>query len=146
MKRNRNFKTLSKLLCMVLIVAMALCVSACGSKEAVEYSTNVIENGKTYGSGANEFVYKVVDPDGNETTATVKTDKTIVGEALLENNFIAGEAGQYGMYIKSVNNITLDWDRDAMYWGLYVNGEYAITSVDLTEITNGAEYTLKAEK
>ena len=146
MKLNSKTKMLSKLLCIVLIVAMALCLGGCGKKNVPEYTTVVIENGKTYGSGANEFTYKVVDPDGNEVIATVKTDKTIVGEALLENNFIAGEAGQYGMYIKSVNNITLDWDRDAMYWGLYVNGEYAITSVDLTEITNGAEYTLKAEK
>ena len=131
---------------MVLIVAMALCVSACGSKESAVYSTDVIENGKTYGSGANEFIYKVVDPDGNETTATIKTDKTIVGDALLENNFIAGDQGDYGLYIKSVNNITLDWDKDAMYWGFYINGEYALTGVDMTEIVPGTEYTLKADK
>ena len=146
MKHNRNHKFLSKLLCMVLIVAMALCLGACGKKEVAEYSTAVIENGKTYGSGANEFTYKVVDPDGNETSATIKTDKTMVGDALVELNFIAGDDGQYGMYVKSVNNITLDWDRDAMYWALYINGKYAMTSVDLTEIENGAEYTIKAEK
>lgn len=141
-KRN----SLSKLLCIVLIVAMALCLGGCGKKTAVEYSTDVIENGKTYGSGAKEFSYKVVDPDGNEVSATIKTDKNSVGEALAELNLIAGETNEYGLYVKSVNNITLDWDKDAMYWGLYVNGEYALTGIDLTEIENGAEYMLKAEK
>ena len=98
------------------------------------------------GSGAKEFSYKVVDPDGNEVSATIKTDKNSVGEALVELNLIAGETNEYGLYVKSVNNITLDWDKDAMYWGLYVNGEYALTGIDLTEIENGAEYMLKAEK
>ena len=146
MKLNSKTKMLSKLLCIVLIVAMALCLGGCGKKNVAEYTTAVIENGKIYGSGANEFSYKVVDPDGNEVSATIKTDKTIVGEALLENNFIAGEAGQYGMYIKSVNNITLDWDRDAMYWGFYVNGEYATSGVDTTEIDESATYSLRVQK
>lgn len=147
MKLNGKKNILGKLLCLVLIVAMALCMGACGTKDdAAAVTTDVIENGKTYGSGANEFTYKVVDPDGNETVATVKTDKTIVGEALLELNLIAGEQGQYGLYVSTVNNITLDWDKDAMYWGFYVNGEYALTGVDMTEIVSGTEYTLKADK
>ena len=140
-------KKLSQLVCIVLIVAMALCMSACvSSEEAQAPITDVIENGKTYGSGANEFTYKVVDKDGNEVTATIKTDKTIVGDALIELNLIAGSQGSYGLYVETVNNITLDWDKDAMYWGFYINGEYAMTGVDMTEIVNGTEYTLKADK
>ncbi len=146
MKLISNKNALSKLLCIVLIVAMALCLGGCGKKDVPEYNTDVIENGKTYGSGANEFIYKVIDPDGKEVSATIKTDKTTVGEALLELNLIAGEQGEFGMYMKAVNNITLDWDRDAMYWALYINGEYGLEGIDLTEIENGAEYTLKAEK
>ncbi len=141
-KRNM----LSKFLCIVLIVAMALCLGGCGKKEVKEYSTDVIENGKSYGSGAKEFIYKVVDPEGNEVSATIKTDKATVGEALMELNFIAGDQGDFGLYMKCVNNITLDWDKDAMYWALYENGEYGLTGIELTEIVNGAEYTLKAEK
>ena len=141
-----NMKTLSKLFCIVLIVAMALCTIGCGTPSTPGYSTDVIENGKTYGSGAKEFTYKVIDPDGNESTAIIKTDKNTVGEALLELNLIAGDQGEYGLYMTCVNNITLDWEKDAMYWALYVNGEYGLTGIELTEIENGAEYTLKAEK
>ena len=31
-------------------------------------------------------------------------------------------------------------------WAFYINGEYAMTGVDSTEITEGAEYTFKVEK
>lgn len=147
MKLKGSTKKLSQLVCIVLIVAMALCMSACvSSEEAQAPITDVIENGKTYGEGANEFTYKVVDKDGKELTATIKTDKTIVGEALQELNLIAGSQGAYGLYIETVNDITLDWDKDAMYWGFYINGEYAMTGIDMTEIVNGTEYTLKADK
>ena len=54
-----GMKKLSQLVCIVLIVAMALCMSACvSSEEAQAPITDVIENGKTYGSGANEFTYR----------------------------------------------------------------------------------------
>mgnify|MGYP003295190848 CR=1 FL=1 len=56
-----NMKTLTKLFCIVLIVAMALCTIGCGTPSTPGYSTDVIENGKTYGSGAKEFTYIVVD-------------------------------------------------------------------------------------
>ena len=49
------------------------------------------------------------------------------------------------MYIKSVLGQTLDYETDGMYWSFYVNGEYAMTGVDQTPITEGEHYQLKAE-
>ena len=68
-----------------------------------------------------------------------------MGEALLELELIAGEEGQYGLYVTTVNGITLDWDKDGKYWAFYIDGEYATTSLDLTDITPGTTYSLKAE-
>lgn len=93
-----------------------------------------------------EFEFVVVDPDGNEEAFIIATEKTIVGEALLENGLIAGEDGPYGLYVKTVNGITLDYDTDGMYWSFYVNGEYALKGVDQTEIDPAATYMIKAEK
>ena len=39
----------------------------------------------------------------------------------------------------------LDYETDKMYWVFYVNGEYAMTGVDTTPITEGTAYLLKAE-
>ena len=49
------------------------------------------------------------------------------------------------IYVKTVNGVTLDYDKDGKYWAFYVNGEYAQTGVDSTDITAGAEYSFKAE-
>ena len=50
-----------------------------------------------------------------------------------------------GLYIKTVNGVTLDYDADGAYWAFYINGEYASTGVDATNIEAGATYTLKGE-
>ena len=58
---------------------------------------------------------------------------------------IAGEDSEYGLYVKTVNGVTVDYDQDGKYWAFYVDGEYAATGVDSTDITTGATYTFKAE-
>ena len=69
-----------------------------------------------------------------------------MGEALLELGIVAGDDTEYGLYVKTVNGVTLDYDTDGAYWAFYINGEYAMTGVDATNIEAGAIYALKAEK
>ena len=79
-------------------------------------------------------------------TFTILTDKSILGDALIENSLIEGEQGAYGLYIKKVNGITADYDTDGAYWGFFIDGEYAATGVDSTTITDGAIYELSYTK
>ena len=98
------------------------------------------------GEGATSFTFTVTDKDGAETVFEVSTDKTTVGEALKDLGLIEGEDGAYGLYVKKVNGITADYDADGTYWAFYVNGEYAMTGVDKTDIEAGATYSFKVEK
>ena len=98
------------------------------------------------GEGQTQFTFLVVDKDGKETSFEIHTDKTTVGEALLEVELIEGETGEYGLYVKKVNGITADYDVDQTYWAFYVNGEYASTGVDSTNIEEGSTYAFKVEK
>lgn len=100
---------------------------------------------KEFGEGSKTLVVEI-KADDQSVTFTVKTDKSTVGEALLEHELIDGEEGQYGMYIKSVNGIVADFDIDQSYWAFYIDGEYAMTGVDTTEITDGAVYKLERTK
>ncbi len=145
MNNYRMKKTLSLLLSMVMVLSMALCATGCSNKKTNELGNQVatIAEGQTYGEGATEFTFTVADAEGNEVSAKIYTDKTTVGEALQELNLIAGEVGQYGLFVKTVNGITLDYEKDGKYWAFYINGEYAAFSVDQTEITAGATYALK---
>ena len=87
-----------------------------------------------------------MDKDWNETKFEVHTDNEIVGEALEELGLISGDEGEYGLYVKTVNGITADYDADGVYWAFYVNGEYAVSGVDSTPIAEGESYSFKVEK
>ncbi len=97
------------------------------------------------GEGETAFTLTVIDPDGNETSYEIHTDETTVGAALVALELVSGEDSDYGLYVTTVNGITLDWDTDGMYWAFYIDGEYAMTGVDSTDIVAGTTYTLKAE-
>ena len=148
MKQTNAKKLLSFILCMVLIAAMALIASGCNANKNDPADTTEqpkVEATKL-GEGQTSFYFTVVEKDGNETRFEIHTDKTTVGEALLELNLIEGQAGNPGFYVKKVNGITADYDVDKTYWAFYVNGEYAVSGVDTTTIEAGATYTFKVEK
>lgn len=162
MTKKLTKKLLSLILSIMLIVAMAFSMTACGGNNQEKPNTeNVGSNTEVgtqledtqgdsavtvLGEGATVFAFVVVDGEGNETAFEIHTDKTIVGEALLELELIEGEVGDFGLYVKTVNGITADYDVDQTYWAFYVDGEYAMTGVDATEIEEGATYSFKVEK
>lgn len=104
------------------------------------------EDGKTHlGTGSKSFDFDVTDADGNTTHFVVSTDKDTVGDALLELGLIAGEEGAYGLYVKTVNGLTIDYDTHGKYWAFYVNGEYGMAGVDTTEIVPDTLYAFVVE-
>jgi hypothetical protein len=148
MQKTKFSRILSVILCVVLVAAMAFFTSGCTDKESLDptkESAPVFESVTELGEGEKSFSFSVADADGNETVFAVKTDKTIVGEALQELGLLSGDEGPYGLYVKTVNGITYDYDTDGKYWAFYVDGEYAMTGVDSTKITEGAVYAFKAE-
>ena len=142
MKKTLFTKLLSFAFCIVLIAAMAL-LAGCNDDANI---SNPVSSGVAETLTAEKsFTFVVIDAKGKETSFEISSDKATVGEALLDEGLIAGEDGQYGLYVKTVNGITLDYDTDGKYWAFYVNGEYGMTGVDATEIVAGATYSFKAE-
>lgn len=103
-------------------------------------------DGGILGEGSTKFAFAVEDAEGGKTQWEIHTDQKTVGEALMELGLIDGEDSEFGLYVKTVNNITLDYDKDGLYWAFYINDEYAQSGVDSTEIKEGDTYLLKAEK
>ena len=145
--RMRNkMKFVTMILGMMLMAAMILGLTGCGNKKAAsDFETTVYEDGAVLGEGSKTFIFTVVDAEGIETNLEVHTDKETVGDALLEHQMIAGEDGDYGLYVKSVNGQLVDYDKDGKYWAFYINGEYGMTGVDATMITEGDSYAFKVE-
>ncbi len=144
MQTTKLKKTLSIILCIMLIAATALFTTGCGDNKQ-ELKTATFQEGAVLGEGETEFFFIVTDLEGKETSCTIHTDKTIVGDALLELNLIAGDAGDYGMYVKMVNGVHADYDIHGKYWAFYADGAYANSGVDTTEIVDGVTYSFKAE-
>ena len=144
MKNNSKTRMLSLVLVFVLIAAAAL--TGCSGKPA-ETTGAPEPAGQTtvLGEGSKTMDFTVVDKEGITHLYTIHTDAETVGQALLDLELIDGEEGPYGLYIKSVLGQVLDYETDGMYWGFYVNGDYALTGVDQTPITEGDTYLLKAD-
>ena len=144
MTANLSKRLLSFAICLALIAAMALTMSSCGNNNA---TTNDTTGSDAVTEVATvKFDFKVVDADGNETDFEIETTEKTVGAALLAKGLIAGDESEYGLYVKEVNGITADYNTDGTYWAFYINGEYATTGVDSTEVVPGSVYTFKVEK
>lgn len=154
MKMTHSKKALAFILCIVLIAAIALFTTACNDNKTNDtttttenaVSTTEAPKATVLGEGETKFTFTVTDIEGKETVFEINTDKKTVGEALLDLELIAGDQGDYGLYVKTVNGITLDYDKDGAYWAFYVDGEYATSGVDTTDIVAGTNYAFKAEK
>lgn len=142
MMNNSMKKRLSVILCIVLIAAMALCATGCTDTELPAHPTDPTSTP----AEAATFTFMVVDLEGKETSFEVPADGETVGEALLAQGLIAGEEGEYGLYVKEVNGIVADYDTDGTYWAFHINGEYALTGVDTTQIAPDTVYSFVLTK
>ncbi len=151
-KVSKMKSILSFVLCAVLVATMTLCVTGCKDTTPHHETPTTVSTETTApptivkGTGKTVFTFEVTDQNNTFTQFEIHTDKTIVGEALQELELISGEEGPYGLYVKTVNGITLDYEKDGYYWGFYENGEYAAKGVDQTTIDTGTIYMFKAAK
>ena len=145
MKMAKFQQILSFVLCIVLIAAVALFTFGCNDQSNNNGSTTTTANGSETEApettAKKTFTFIVVDQEGKETSFTITSDKKTVGEALLEEGLIEGDDGPYGLYVKKVNGIVADYDVGQPYWSFNINGEYAMTGVDSTDIVDGDTYS-----
>lgn len=150
-KRNFCVKISALIITLVLIAAMALCVTSCGnakSDKKTDSTTSSTQTGdvktaepKEVGEGETSFKFTVTYDGGKSENYIVKTDKKTVGDALLDAGLISGSDSEYGLMVDTVNGVRADFNLDKAYWAFYINGEYANTGVSATEIEAGAEYS-----
>ena len=154
---------------MLLVAVLAMNLAACGKNQVPKEQSNANATDQTQtaqtdgdvksglwenaiyntdtelGKGSKNLIVEV-KADNQSVEFTIHTDASTVGEALLENNLIAGDDSQYGLYIKSVNGIVADYDVDQSYWAFYVDGEYATAGADSTDIVEESVYKFEYTK
>ena len=131
---------MKKLVSILLVLVRALSLAACAKAPT---PTQVTEpSGQT--EATLTFTFRMVNGETVEEK-TVTTTKAKAGEALLEQGLIQGEEGPYGLYVKTVLDVTLDYDKDGAWWGVYVNGESSLVGVDSVVLEEGMIVELRAE-
>lgn len=94
---------------------------------------------KGIGEGKHQFSFKIVTED-SEYYYYVRTDETKLGEALVSLNLIDGEESEFGLYVKEVDGIRADYDKDGAYWFFYKDGDALTAGVDSITIEDYAQY------
>ena len=151
-----------------VMLAAALCLCGCGkTKETVSTATDATVSDATVtdatvtdatatdatdtdaeepiiaqriGEGEKQFMLTVTFKDGKMKAYNVSTDEDTVGAALSALGLIEGEQGDYGLNVITIDGERADYNEDGAYWAFYVNGAYAQTGVDGTEITEDSSY------
>lgn len=165
-KKRKKTKLPVSLLGALLIAAMLICATGCSETEKEQPQTNAppadtgtaspADTGtaspetpdrdpSVIGVGDTVFTFTVVAGEDNSATYNIATNADTVGDALMGLGMISGEAGPYGLYVKTVCGIYADYDTTGTYWAFYVNGEYAMSGVDTTKVTEGYTYSFKIE-
>lgn len=148
MKKIKISSVLTAVL-LVLAAAVVLSLSACGKSgaPAPADSTAPVSSGEVtqLGDGDKEFSFEITFSDGSVSAYNIKTDEEIVGQALQALGLIDGDEGPYGLYVQTVGGETVEYENGGHFWAFYINGEYAVTGVDVTEIEPGASYAFKVD-
>ena len=89
--------------------------------------------------GDKNITVAVVHKDGSTKDFAINTSAENLRAACEEQNLIAGDESEYGLYVKTVDGETAD-DGAQEWWCLTKNGEMSMTGVDDTMIADGEQY------
>ncbi len=138
---------MKKTISIFVVVMMCITLFSCGKNNtsADVWGSATHTEDTEFGDGEKAVEVEVAVQE-KTVTFKINTDKETLGEALSEYKLISGEQGAYGLYIKTVNGMTADYNTDQSYWAVTKNGEYMTTGVDGEKISGGEHYELTYTK
>ena len=83
----------------------------------------------------------VTTRDKDAQVYSISTEEAFLGDALLAEELVTGEEGEYGLFITSVAGETADEAKEE-WWCLTKDGQSVQTGVDSTPIADGDHFEL----
>ena len=139
MKKNFILRSaLALTLALIFVLSSAIALVSCSNDDD--------KNGDGTPASTITITLEVVGPDGSSKEHKVNTDTSKnLRQALEGAGLIAGEEGAYGLYVKTVDGVTADYDVDGSWWSLTKNGELC-SGVDSTKIADGDHFEFTYSK
>ncbi len=141
-------KLTKKLLALVLACMMLISLASCSRSEKSTdelWADALYSEDAVLGDGSKSVTVKVTAGE-KSIVFTVKTDSETLGEAMSEQLLVEGEQGQFGLYVKKVNGIMADFDKDRTYWGISKDGTDLLNGIDSEKIMGGESYEFARKK
>lgn len=130
MKNTRKTKLFFKFLVAVVLVAVvALSVLSCSKEKPAD-------------NGEITLTVEVVNKAGESVEHEIKTTAGNLADALTGSGIAAGDDGEYGLYITTVDGEIADYSVDGSYWSISKDGEVLFTGASSTPIADGEHYEL----
>jgi len=127
MHTKRHIRSFAALLCIVLIAAAVL-FTGCGKAETQ--------------TGEKTITVEIIVEGMDTVTKTITTDAEFLRGALEEEEgLLAGEESQYGLFVKTVNGVTVD-DAKQQWWCITKGGADVFTGVETTPIADGDKFEI----
>ncbi len=143
MKKNLRFLSLLLALFFAL-TAFAACTPNTATDTASGTEAPVSQTDTTNSATENKITITVdvVGSDGKTTEFTISTAAETLRGALEQENLVQGDEGPYGLYIKTVNGETADYNTNGAYWAIYEGDQASMSGVDGIQISDGGHYKL----
>lgn len=95
--------------------------------------------------GEKHITISVTYPDGTSQSYPLDTRAAYLKEAAQSVLSLEGEETSSGYAVYTINGITADFQKDSVYWAIYVNGEYGSYGIDQQPVTDGDTYAFVYE-
>lgn len=97
--------------------------------------------------GSKSITVAVIDDKGTKTTYEQKTDAEFLRDALeeIKDLSIEGEESEYGLFVKTINGVTADYDANGAFWSFSVNGELCNNGIETQPVYDGDSFEISYE-
>ena len=93
-------------------------------------------------AGNKTVTVTVVHKDGSEKVFTCKTDAEYLGTVLVDENIVAPNYGEFGLYFDTADGETADYSVDGGWWQVFIGEESAMVGADQIPIADGDTFKL----
>ncbi len=130
----------------VAVLAIGLAFMAFNNKPANTPAASTSSMASSQASAApaeavKEYVFEVTHKDGSTLQKTFTTQREYLDKALLNEGVVAGDEGDYGLFVTEVDGEKADYNVDGGWWKFIVNGEESQVGVSSTPVENGSTYS-----
>lgn len=91
------------------------------------------------GNNFDKTITLEVITDNSSNEFTIETNAEFLRQALEEQNLISGDESDYGLFVLTVDGITVDASKNE-WWCFTLNNEMLMTGVDTTPIQDGDHF------